>query len=258
MATKPQIKKAVKDLVAPRMKNLATIKKMNYNLFPQPIKAKVKGLVVYIAGVYERNGKYKWDGIAVNLKGIPDATNGVINKSKFDTYITKGKGVSPNATMLKKQGETYTTMLSAEADKVNAKQKAANKVVPTTSDLKTVSTYLKNNMKSIKGFYATWNKNNEMGISLPFMYKVPTKKFKDEGEVELFVDFTKGEVSTNQDSPKYDGVVGGPRTLVGKFTDVKQLLSLIKNQFRLDKEDTIRTAIERDKNQDTMNSTTWS
>ena len=46
MATKPQIKRAVKDLVAPRLKNLATIKKMNYHLFPQPIKSKIKGSVV--------------------------------------------------------------------------------------------------------------------------------------------------------------------------------------------------------------------
>tara|TARA_R110000751_G_scaffold107890_3_gene204400 strand:+ start:862 stop:1620 length:759 start_codon:yes stop_codon:yes gene_type:complete len=249
MATKPQIKRAVKDLVAPRLKNLATIKKMNYHLFPQPIKSKIKGSVVYIAGVYERDGKYKWDGIAVNLKGIPDATNGVINKSKFDTYITKGKGVSPNATMLKKQGETYTTMLSGEADKVNAKQKADNKIVPDAKDLRKVSTYLKNNMKSIKQFYATWNKNNEMGITLPFTFKPTIAKFEQEGESEFHVDFNKGVVSTNSDSPKYDQGVGRASKEIGKFKDVKQLLSLIKRQFRDDKDNEISRFNDSERNQ---------
>jgi hypothetical protein len=109
----------------------------------------------------------------------------------------------------------------------------------TTPDLKVIATYLKDNMKSVKGFYVTWNKQNQMGITLPFKFKPTIAKFDQVGEVEFYIDFSSGELSYNTYSPRYHNFPGSPSKKIGNFTDAKQLLTLIKKHFAAGKKEEI-------------------
>jgi hypothetical protein len=108
-----------------------------------------------------------------------------------------------------------------------------------TPDLKVIATYVKDNMKSVKGLYITWNKQNEMGITVPFKFKPTIAKFDQEGQVDFYIDFASGELSYNRNSPKYDYTLGSPAKTIGKFTDAKQLLTLIKKHFAAGKKEEI-------------------
>jgi hypothetical protein len=244
--TPTAIKKEVKFFIESRKKYLKAIKNMNYHLFPELIKTKVSGKPAVIRGIYIKNEggkqvhKMEVHIIDPSVKEPTDFQLKKINQAKFDKLASTPGVITPkklNASAINKQAKVFEEWLTVAVSGGVTKDKPVT--VPNTSDLRKVSGYLKDNMKSIKGFYAVWNKMNEMGITLPFKYKPTIAKFERESEVDFHVDFNKGILSTNKYSPKYDSGPGEARDEVGKFKDVKQLLTLIKRHFTTSKKDEI-------------------
>lgn len=243
-ATKPQINKAVKGLVDPRAKNINVLQgSFQYHLFPNLVVTKIGGDDVAVAGVYSKDGKYKWDGVWFK-SGTPVSGNGILTKAQYEKFITNNKVIKPaklTVDIIRKQGEVLLKYLTDISDKGAADLKAKAKIVPTsTSDLRVVADFLKNNLKSIKGAYFTWKKDNSaMGITLPFTFKPTIAKFEQDGTVDFYIDFTKNEISHNRETPMYDGV-GRPGSSSEKFNDSKDILSYIKKEFTKTKQDTIK------------------
>lgn len=227
--------KAIKNFSAARIKHIKNLKSMNYHLFPTFIKSKIDGMDAIISGVYEVSGKLKMEYDVIE-KSKPVGYNKVITQNKFDRLISKANDVvgpkELNVSMIKAQTNKYQEWLDEQAEKAAAsaaKAKAKGEAAAESmEDLRAVSGVLKSSLKSVKGYYATWNKNKEMGISLPYKFKPTIAKFEQEGETDLYINFETKTLYKNRYSPKYDSIVGDGSEEVGSFKDMKSLIALIK------------------------------